>query len=146
ARDGGYVWANTATSLTAWATSTGAQLFSKSGNYDGAKIDGAPGQLDIASGSAPGNAIEHITTAGVSTQSTAFTGTFESWFLDGGSFITRANSDAHVYTKDALQVAFILNVPAEPLAGWGTHIWARAGLYQLSVYDVTQPAAAATSF
>lgn len=102
--DGSYLCAGTNTSLNCWSR-TGAQLFTKSGNYSSAKVFADAGELRIANGAAGNQVIEKLALpGGASSLTPAFAGAFASWFRDGQRFLTTASLTVGVYTKDGTQV------------------------------------------
>jgi hypothetical protein len=92
ASDGSYVCAGNATGLSAWSPA-GALQFTKSGDYSDAVVYAAPAQVQVALGAAGNSVIETITVpSGTSTVSPSFQGSFTSWFIDGGRFLTELGS------------------------------------------------------
>jgi hypothetical protein len=88
ASDGSYVWGTSTTDLSVWSN-TGSLIGTRAGDYSLAKIFASPNVLNVALGPAGANVIEYVqANGGASTTSSSFSGSFHSWFLDGGSFIS----------------------------------------------------------
>ena len=125
ASDGSYACAGGKSGLGCWSPS-GQQLFSETGNYASAKVFAAPNQLQVALGARGSNLIETITTAGWSAATgPTFTGTFYSWFTDGGSFITTnsANETVWIYSNATVQLDQRSLPALTNLTGQGNWFW-----------------------
>lgn len=123
ATDGSYLAAGNSTGVSAWSPS-GQLLFSNSGDYSKAAAFAAPGQLLIGGGAAGANVIETIAVpSGTSSTGPSFNGTFSSWFLDGGQFISLAGTTALVYTSAGAPEGSITGVTAYNVVGQGNWVW-----------------------
>ncbi|WP_058186207.1 Ig domain-containing protein [Terracidiphilus gabretensis] len=137
ASDGSYLCAGTATSLTAWS-STGEQVFSLSGDYHAANAFAAPGQIQLAGGPSGANVIETDSLpSGKSVVSAQFSGTFNSWFLDGHRFLTNLSNTVWVYSSGAVQQELVTLPSTTNLTGQGNWFWTAGGYPPgVSVYAV----------
>lgn len=134
ASDGSYLTAGSSTGLLAWSPS-GTSLVSLSGNYSTANAFAAPGQIQVAVGPAGQDVIQTVSVpGGASATGTAFSGQFNSWFLDGSRFIATAGTTVTVHSAAGAQVAVLQFASAGQFAGEGNWIW-NAGA-QLQVYPV----------
>ena len=150
ASDGSYLAAGSPAGLQVWAAS-GQSDFSKTGNYAGAKFFAAPGEIRLVAGAAGPNVVEAIAVpAGTSTVSPAFQGTFQTWFGDGGRFLTTVSNTVLTYSSAAVQQdatalpARGINSSIGILVGWGT-LWANY-LNSLSIYKVGASASATATY
>jgi hypothetical protein len=101
ATDGSYVWAVSTTALTTWSP-TAMQQATHPGDYSRASLFAGPNGILVGAGPAGANVIETVSpTTGASTTGPSFSGTFDTWFLDGAHFISTASSIIHVYTASA---------------------------------------------
>ena len=118
--DGSYLLLGSTSGLTFYSPA-GQVLGQRSGDYSAAAAFAAPGKALVALGPQGANRIESVTTAGSSSLSQSFPGTFNEWFDDGSHFQT-VDVNAGVvttYTADATQVdvtqgaqiALLLNSP-----------------------------------
>ena len=143
AADGSYISAGSPTALTAWTTS-GQSLLSRPGNYAAAITFSAPGQIQVARGAAGQSVIETIAIAtGASILSPAFQGTFNSWFLDGGRFLTFLGTTVWTYSSAGIQQDVTQVTATSNLAGEGNWLWTFDYTSVLNVYQVgasTSPA------
>ncbi len=141
ASDGSYVWAASASGLSAWSPA-GVALVSHAGNYAGASVFAAPGQLQVALGPAGAQVIETVSIpSGSATTSPTFTGTFDQWFTDGAHFSSFVGADWFIYTPDAARVLFtVLSDTTSKVGGRGNYYWAFeiTGLStgQLTIYSL----------
>ncbi len=128
ATDGSYIAAGSPTALTIWSTS-GNVLVSRAGNYASANAFAAPGQILIANGAAGANVIETVSVpTGASSVSAVFKGTFNTWFVDGQSFISNLGTSVWIYSSLAVQKEFTsLNAIFAGLAGQGDWFWTFTG-------------------
>jgi hypothetical protein len=123
ASNGSYVWGAGPTSLNAWS-STGTGLLSRSGNYSAAKIFATPTQINVALGPAGSSIIEHVAMpGGASTQSSTFSGTFDTWFIDGSHFLTNTGATVWIYDPSANQSEITTLSTGSTFGGQGTHFW-----------------------
>jgi hypothetical protein len=138
--DGLYVWTVDAARLNVWSAA-GVNLINRPGNYAGAAIAyGEPGELRIVKGPAGDNVVETLSIdSGAVKVSPPFSGAFLAWFLDGSHFFTTLSSSTWIYSKDAVQEAFLYLPNRFGLNGHGTFYWVRGALYRLG-----QPDAVAT--
>ncbi len=148
AADGSYVCAGTSSGLIVWDL-TGQTLFSMSGNYLSAQAFAAAGEVRVALGPAGQNVIETISVpSGTSSVSPAFSGQFNSWFLDGERFLTNLTTTVWVYSKAGAQQSINSLLTVDNLTGQGNWFWSNGfisgGNYQLSIYPAAGGAAAAT--
>jgi hypothetical protein len=143
ATDGSYICSGSPSGLTVWS-STGQQLFTRQGDYSSASPYAAPGQILVALGPAGQNVIENISISnGTSSTEPAFSGTFNSWFLDGQRFLTNTGTTVWVYDAAVSTNPAPVSLPAvEKLTGQGNWFWAYsppANQYQgaiLTIYPV----------
>src|SRR5262249_49460710 len=99
ASDGSYLWQTSSAGLKAFSPA-GLPLLDRSGNYAGAKIAAVPGEVRVALGPAGASNVELVPMGGGSPVTHAFSGTFHSWFRDGGRFLTTTGNVARIYSKD----------------------------------------------
>lgn len=133
ASDASYVAAGSATALTVWSKA-GAQIFSKAGdytftnNFSRARVFAAPAELRLALPALANQAtiIETIALpAGTSTQTTALTGNFRSWFLDGESLLANTGNVVHVYSRLGVTQDTTTALPSiGSLGGSAGYFWA----------------------
>lgn len=122
ATDGSYVVTGSSSGLTVWS-STGANLFTRSGNYASALVFPAPSQVQVADGAAA-NAIETVSVpSGSSVTSAPYLGTFSSWFGDGGRFITNTANSVWIYSAAGTQQQLLSLPSTSNLAGVGSWLW-----------------------
>lgn len=151
ATDGSYLVTGSASGLTAWSSS-GASLFTQSGNFMSAIAFAAPGQVQIANGPAAASVIQTISVpSGSSVTSAPYLGTFQSWFGDGGRFITNTASAVWIYSSAGAQQQLISLPSTNNLAGVGSWFWSTStamvgSTYQdaLQIYQVGNSTPAAT--
>jgi hypothetical protein len=123
ASDGSYISIGSNLGLIAF-TPSGQTLFSRTGDYSKAQAFAAPGHVLVALGPAGANVIETVSTAdGSSSVGPAFSGTFNSWFLDGSKFITNLQDTIWVYSSASVQQAFFTLPTVENLTGEGNWMW-----------------------
>jgi hypothetical protein len=123
ASDGSYISAGSKDGLSVWSP-TGQLLVSRQGDYSVAKAFSAPGQVLVAVGAAGLNVIETIAVAdGSSSVGPAFSGNFNSWFLDGARFLTNDNNTVWTYSKTSAQQALVSLPTVANLTGQGNWIW-----------------------
>jgi hypothetical protein len=121
--DGSYVCTATASSLSAWSTSSGTLLTSTAGNYASAAVVCAAGEMLVANGPAGSNVIQTISVStGAASTSSPFQGTFVAWFGDGSNFITVTGTATWIYSNAAVQVELV-QLPNTPGGGWGNYFW-----------------------
>ena len=144
ASDGSYVSAGNSTELVVWSSS-GSVLFKRPGNYASAVVFAAPGQVQVALGAAGTGVIETITVpAGTSTVGPAFQGQFQSWFGDGGRFLTAVGTTAWVYSNASVQQDIASLSTVNGLAGQGNWYWT-VGTNALRVFTLYAVGSAGTS-
>jgi hypothetical protein len=150
ASDGSYVITCSTTALQAWSL-TGTSTFSAAGDYSKAVVFGAPNQVQVALGAAGANVIQSISLpGGRSSVGPSFQGTFNSWFLDGGRFLTNTSTTVWVYSSTSVQQDLTQLTSVVNLTGQGNWLWVRqsyASDAPLAVYAVgasTTPAATYT--
>lgn len=136
ASDGSYVCAGNSTTLTAWST-TGQVLFSHAGNYSNTVAFAAPMQVQVARGPAGASVIQTLAIpTGATSVSPAFLGSFQSWFVDGGRFLTTVPNNVWIYSSAAVQQEFISLPSLSSLAGEGSWFWAFDSSCNLNIYAV----------
>jgi hypothetical protein len=141
ATDGSYICSGTTNGLTVWS-SAGQQLFTRPGDYSRVNAYAAPGQILIASGPAGQNVIETVlATDGTSSSGPAFSGTFNSWFLDGQRFFSNAGTTVWVYSAGSVQQSIVSLPTVEQLTGLGNWFWT----YNFSGVDLNIYAVGASS-
>lgn len=122
ASDGSYICTGSITALTVYSTS-GQTLVTHTGDYHAAVVFAAPGQVQIALGPAGANVVETLTVpSGTDTVSAAFNGTFSSWFLDGGHFVTTVSNTVYTYTSAGVQQGVTALPTVTNLTGQGNWI------------------------
>jgi hypothetical protein len=149
ASDGSYICAGSVTGLTAWSSS-GSVLLSLNGEYDGVNMFAAPGQIQIALGPSGNNVIQTVLTAnGSSSVGPAFSGTFNTWSLDGTFFLTNLSNTVWTYNAASSQTGS-LTIPnfgtLNGLGGEGSWVWAisSTGTQSVVIYPVGGSTAAAS--
>jgi len=139
ASDGSYVAVGSETALSIFDLS-GKLVVSKAGAYTESRPFAGPGAVRIANGPAGQNVIETVSIAnGSSSIGAAFSGAFNSWFLDGNRFLTNLSSSVWVYSKDSAQEALMSLPSVENLTGQGNWVWTfdRAATgYPVNVYSI----------
>jgi hypothetical protein len=126
------VWGASPTALRAWSLA-GQPLLNIAGNFGGAQVFAAAGELRVAQGPAGASVVERIRLeTGVRTPAT-YMGTFARWFVDGERFLTQTGSTFRVYDKDCNQLQIVTQptLVIEP-GGFGDHFWLDGALYQVS--------------
>ncbi len=122
ASDGSYVSAGSAAGFSVWAPN-GALLVTRPGDYSAAKVFAAPGEVDVALGPAGQSVIETISTGdGTSVVGPAFNGQFNTWFVDGGRFLTNLSNTVWTYSKAGAQQAIVALPQFQNLAGEGNWV------------------------
>lgn len=144
ASDGSYICAGSAAGLAAW-TPNGQQVLQQHGDYSKAKVFAAVGQIQVGLGAAGNNVIETIPINGASpVTSAAFSGTFDSWFLDGQRFITKTGTTYWTYSAAGVQQG-ISALPDFATSVTGQGNWLSAEYYgQVQVYPVGSSSPSAT--
>lgn len=139
ASDGSYICTGSTTGLFVF-TPAGQIAASKSGDYSKANSFAAPGQVLVALGPAGQNVIESISTVdGTSSVSPTFSGLFNSWFVDGGHFLTNAATTVWVYSNTGAQQAIVSLPTIANLTGQGNWIWTYGSNtvgYRLDIYSI----------
>jgi hypothetical protein len=138
ATDGTYICTGSTQGLSAWS-STGQALFTRPGDYSKANVYPAPGQILVANGPAGANVIETVkATDGTATAGPAFSGTFNSWFVDGQRFLTNTGSAVWTYSAASVQQSLVSLPSVEHLAGEGNWYWTYSGSTsgQINIYAV----------
>jgi hypothetical protein len=150
ATDGSYVCTGSSAGLTVWSPA-GLQEFSRPGDYSLAKVFAAPGQVQVALGPAGAGVIETDSVpSGNSSASASFSGTFNSWSLDGQRFLTTLGTTVWVYSNAGVQqtvmsLAGILDLTAQGDWIWSLGAWnTSTNSYPLSVYAIGNNTPAAT--
>ena len=136
ATDGSYIVGGNNSGLYAWNTS-GKQIAVKSGDYHQAKIVALPGEVRVALGAAAANVIESVALpAGTSTLSAQFQGTFQSWFVDGGRFLTSTATTYWVYSNTATQQDLLVLPSSSQVGGQAGYFWSIDGVGGGTTLDV----------
>jgi WD40 repeat protein len=144
ATDGSYVVAGSVNGLTAWSPA-GAVLFTRTGNYNAAKVFAAPSQLRIADGPAGPAVIENLAMPGGAQSTTpAFVGTFGKWFEDGNRFLTTVGNTVRVYSNASALLDFT-SVSGLQIGGFGNFFWAGTSTV-LDIYEVGASAIPAATY
>jgi hypothetical protein len=147
ATDGSYVSAGSQAGLFAWSAS-GQLLFSRPGDYSNAISFAAPGQIRVAAGPAGPSVVQTLSVpSGTASTSSAFNGTFSSWFVDGGNFLATVGTTVLAYSLTAVQQA-VLPLPSGAAAtGQGNWVWTYPNPgASLNVYAVGTGSTPAASF
>ena len=143
ASDGSYAWAASESGLELRRRGGGG--WTRPGNYGGAVIFAAPGELRVAGGPAGSDRIELIAAADQSATTFAIAGVFHSWFLDGEHLFTHVGDTVRVYTRGGTSVALAVLPTIQNLAGDGAYVWTYQDFtpgYPLRIYTVADLAAA----
>jgi hypothetical protein len=140
ATDGSYICSGSPSGLTVWSAA-GQLLFTRQGDYSSVNAFASPGQVLVAGGSAGQSVIETISaSSGTSSTGPAFSGTFNSWFLDGQRFLTNTGTTVWVYAAATSTQQSIVSLPTiEHLTGQGNWFWTYQALtlgYPLNIYAV----------
>jgi hypothetical protein len=123
ASDGSYLCAGDASGLTVWSPA-GSVLFTRSGDYSKAVAFASPNQIQLAQTPAGANVIQTLTVpSGASTTGPAFSGQFQSWFLDGGRYFTALNNTVWVYSNASVQEDLASLPTLVGLTGQGNWYW-----------------------
>jgi hypothetical protein len=122
ASDGSYLCAGSSAGLAVWS-SGGQQMLFRAGDYSSANAFAAPGQIQIALGPAGQSVIETVTVgSGSSSVGSSFSGTFNSWFLDGHRFLTYTGTTVWTYSAASVQEAIVSLPNISNLSGQGNWI------------------------
>jgi hypothetical protein len=144
ASDGSYVCAGNSSGLTAWSTA-GQALFFNAGDYSQAVTFAAPTQAQVALGPAGATVIQTVAIpTGIASVSPPFLGAFQSWFVDGGRFLSALGATVWVYSSAAVQQEIVSVAATNGLAGQGNWFWTFANGSLLSLYAIgsnSQPTA-----
>jgi hypothetical protein len=138
ASDGSYLCAGNASGLTVWSLDGQSEL-TVAGDYHAASPYAAPGQVQIANGPAGVNVIQTISVpSGGTSTGPQFSGTFNSWFLDGQSFFTNLSNNVWIYSAAGIQEAFLAMPSIANLTGNGNLFWqyAATNATEIDVYSV----------
>lgn len=139
ASDGSYICIGSTNGLYVYSTA-GQQIASVAGDYRAAKVFAAPGQVLVALGPKGSSIIETISaTTGASSTSAPFSGQFNSWFLDGGRFLSNLGTTVWVFSSAAVQQAVVSLPTFAQIGGEGNWIWTYQPGYPqspMSVYPV----------
>ena len=145
--DGSYLCGGSTAGLAVW-TPSGQMLFSRPGDYSTAIGFAAAGQVQIANGPAGANVIETVSaTTGSSSAGPAFSGQFNTWFLDGTQFLTNHGNLVWTYTEAGALEASVLLPTVETLTGQGNWIWTYESDvpgYLMSIYPIGSATATAS--
>jgi hypothetical protein len=138
ASDGSYICAGSSTGLAAFLPA--APLLFRQGDYSTANAFAAPGQIQVALGPAGQNVIETIAVSGgASTVGPAFSGSFNSWFVDGQRFLTNTGTSVWEYSASSVQQGLVSLPTIQNLTGIGNWIYAfdpHTTPYTVSIYAV----------
>lgn len=135
ATDGSYICSGSTTALTVYSTA-GQTIVTHSGDYHSAVAFAAPGQVQIAKGPKGVNVVETLAVpSGNSTVSTTFNGTFSSWFLDGGHFLTTVGSTVYTYSSSGTQQSVLSLSGFNQFTGQGNWVTASAS-FELQIYPI----------
>jgi hypothetical protein len=141
ATDGSYIATGTKLGLSIWSPS-GQLVFTRKGDYSAANAFAVPGQVQVAVGPAGQSVIETISASnGTSSVGPAFSGVFNSWFIDGARFLTTAGNTVWTYTAAGVQETFAALPSAQNLTGQGNWFWTFSQSYSaapgtLQIYPV----------
>lgn len=100
-----------------------------------------PGQVQIANGPAGTNAIQIVSVpSGTSSTGPQFSGSFNSWFLDGQSFFASLSNDVWIYSTAGTQEAYLttLSLSQGSLVGSGDLFWQGTSVYSVSTGSLIQ--------
>jgi hypothetical protein len=123
ASDGSYICAGSSAGLIAWST-TGNVLLTRTGNYSNANVFAGPGRIQIALGAAGANVVETVLLSdGSSSLGPVFSGSFNTWFLDGSRFLTNLSNGVWTYDSNSAQQSFVTLATFDELGGEGNWIW-----------------------
>jgi hypothetical protein len=135
ASDGSYLCAGGPSGLTVWLP-TGTVAVSRTGDYSSAIAFAAPGAVQVGLGPAGTSAIETISVpSGSSSTGPTFQGQFNSWFQDGGRFLTNTGNTVWVYSAGGTQEDIKALPTIGSLTGQGSWFWTYDGI-TVAVYKV----------
>ena len=136
ASDGSYICFGSNLGLSVY-TPAGQLAVFKPGDYSPAQVFAAPGDVLVALGPAGQNLIESISTVdGTSTVGPAFSGQFNSWFVDGTRFLTNLSNTVWVYSNIGVQQAVVVLPSIFGLTGQGNWIWTYGGSTSSAPLDI----------
>jgi hypothetical protein len=134
--DGTYLCAGSPSGLNVWSAG-GQLLFSRPGDYSSAVAFAAANQIQIATGPAGANVIETISVpGGTSSVGPSFSGTFNSWFLDGQRFLTNTGNTVWTYSSASVQQAIVSFPSISGLVGQGNWITTTSVPYQSPSFQI----------
>ena len=123
ASDGSYICAGSSAGLIAWSTS-GNVLFTRAGNYSNANVFAGPGKIQVALGPAGANVIETLLVLdGSPSVGLVFSGSFNTWFLDGSRFLTNLSNGVWTYDNNSVQQSLVTLPTFDVLGGEGNWMW-----------------------
>lgn len=97
----------------------------------------SPGAVHVALGPAGKNIIETISTVdGTSNVSPPYSGEFNSWFVDGGRFLTNQSTMVWVYSNTGVNQAVTTLPTIAGLSGTGNWIWTYDSQSFKSPFDI----------
>lgn len=139
ASDGSYLCTGNASGLTVWSPDGQSEL-TVAGDYHAASPYAAPGQVQIANGPAGANVIQTISVpSGGTSTGPQFSGSFNSWFLDGQSFFTNMSNNVWIYSTAGTQEAFLTTLASSrSLMGNGNLFWQGTSVYSVSSGSLIQ--------
>ncbi len=144
ASDGSYLCAGGSNGLTVWSPS-GTVVASRAGDYSSAIAFASTDAVRVGLGPAGMSVIETISLpSGSSSTGPAFQGQFDSWFQDGGQFLTNLGNTVWVYSADGTQQDIKALPTMANLTGQGSWFWTSDGT--LTVYKVGASGSPAGAF
>jgi Putative Ig domain len=144
ATDGSYLSAGGPSGLTVWLPN-GTVAVSRTGDYSSAITFAAPGAVQVGLGPAGASVIETISVpSGSSSTGPTFQGQFNSWFEDGGQFLTNTGNTVWVYSASATQEDIKALPTITSLTGQGSWFWTNDGT--VTVYKVGASGSPAGTF
>jgi len=146
ATDGSYICAASSSGLSTWSPD-GTLLFFRAGDYSAANTFASPDAIRVALGPAGQNVVETISIpSGTSSAGPAFSGQFNSWFLDGARFLTNQGNTIWTYSNTGVQQAIVSLSTIENLTGQGNWIWTfqNSPYWPLNIYAIGSSSPAVT--
>jgi hypothetical protein len=146
ASDGSYLCAGGPSGLTVWSPA-GTVVVSRTGDYSSAIAFATPGAVQVGLGPAGTSVIETISVpSGSSSTGPGFQGQFNSWFQDGGQFLTNTGNTVWVYSAGGTQEDIKVLPTIAHLTGQGGWFWTYDDASTLAVYKVGASATPAGTF
>jgi hypothetical protein len=131
--DGSYAFIVSQTAISVWST-TGTPWATKSGDYGGAYVYAAPGELRVAKQLGMPVVETIVANGGSTAEGPPYVGQFRGWFLDGSQYFTLENDNLHIYTVQGVQT-HVSAATGSILGGVGSYFWTQ-NQYGLQFFQV----------